>query len=210
MSMPGKLKPNNNLKSILIRLLLSKFGMPIYNADRVILGQSQVRLIQIKDEKMMKSKLAMVTAMSALLAVAGCGANESNQKQTGGAVIGAVGGALLGSLFGKGTGQLVAVGVGTLAGAMIGSEVGKTLDAADRAQLDRAEKRATTAPIGQQITWNNPQSGNSGTITPVRDGTDDGGRYCREFQQNIVIGGKVEKGYGQACRKPDGSWEIMS
>lgn len=159
---------------------------------------------------MMKSKFTLVVAMTALLAVTGCGANQDNEKQTAGAVIGAVGGGLLGSLFGKGTGQLVAVGVGTLAGAMIGSDVGKTLDAADRAQLDRAEKRATTAPIGQAITWNNPQSGNSGTITPVRDGNDSGGRYCREFQQDIVIGGKVEKGYGQACRKPDGSWEIMS
>jgi surface antigen len=159
---------------------------------------------------MIKSKFTLIVAMTALLAVTGCSANQDNEKQTAGTVIGAVGGGLLGSLFGNGTGQLVAVGVGTLAGAMIGSNVGKTLDAADRAQLDRAEKRATSAPIGQEITWNNPQSGNSGSITPVRDGKDSGGRYCREFQQNIVIGGKVEKGYGHACRKPDGSWEIMS
>lgn len=159
---------------------------------------------------MIKTKFTLVLAMTAIVVVTGCSANQDNEKQTAGTVIGAVGGGLVGSLFGSGTGRLVAVGVGTLAGAMIGSEVGKTLDAADRAQLDRAEKQATSAPIGQEITWNNPQSGNSGSITPVRDGKDSDGRYCREFQQNIVIGGKTEKGYGHACRKPDGSWEIVS
>ncbi|MZR31932.1 RT0821/Lpp0805 family surface protein [Sneathiella litorea] len=157
---------------------------------------------------MQKSKLLLVTAMTAVLTLAGC-ASQNAPKTTGGAVIGGIGGALLGSMFGKGTGQLVAVGVGTLAGAMIGSEVGKTLDAADRAQIDRAEKQATTAPMGQTIAWNNPQSGNSGTITPVRDGNHMDGRYCREFQQTIEVGGKLEKGYGTACRQPDGSWQIM-
>lgn len=159
---------------------------------------------------MIKSKFVMVTAAAAaLLLVAGCDA-ENNPKATGGTVLGGIGGAILGSLIGGGSGKLVAVGVGTLAGAMIGQEVGKSLDRADRAQIDRAEKRATTAPIGQTISWNNPQSGNSGTITPVRDGNHTDGRYCREFQQTIEIGGKLEKGYGTACRQPDGSWQIMS
>ena len=30
-----------------------------------------------------------------------------------------------------------------------------------------AEKRAYTAPVGQQITWRNPENGNTGTITPT-------------------------------------------
>lgn len=159
---------------------------------------------------MQKSRMMMVVTMAGALALAGCADAQNNPKTTGGAIIGGIGGALLGSMFGKGTGQLVAVGVGTLAGAMIGSEVGKTLDAADRAQIDRAERQATTAPIGQTIAWNNPQSGNSGTITPVRDGNHTDGRYCREFQQTIEIGGKLEKGYGTACRQADGSWQIMN
>ncbi len=158
---------------------------------------------------MIKSKFVVVTAVAALLLVTGCDA-ENNPKATGGAVLGGIGGAILGSLVGGGSGKLVAVGVGTLAGAMIGQEVGKSLDKADRAQIDRAEKRATTAPIGETITWNNPQSGNSGSVTPVREGNHNDGRYCREFQQTIEIGGKLEKGYGTACRQPDGSWQIMS
>ncbi|MAZ03760.1 MAG: hypothetical protein CMN56_11545 [Sneathiella sp.] len=159
---------------------------------------------------MKKSNLWVVSALAAALALSGCAGAQNNPKTTGGAIIGGIGGALLGSAFGKGTGRLVAVGVGTLAGAMIGSEVGKTLDEADRAAIDRAEKQATTAPMGQTITWNNPDSGNSGSITPVRDGNHVDGRYCREFQQTVEIGGKLEKGYGTACRQPDGSWQIMS
>lgn len=33
--------------------------------------------------------------------------------------------------------------------------------------------------------------------------------YCREFTRNIVVGGVVQQGYGNACRQPDGSWQII-
>jgi len=152
----------------------------------------------------------IVGSMAILLAVSGCASQNNNPKATGGAIAGGVGGALLGSLFGGGNGRIAAVAVGTLVGAMIGQEIGKSLDAADRAAIDRAENRATTAPIGQTITWKNPDSGNKGTVTPVREGNDKKGRYCREFRQTIEIGGRLEDGYGTACRQADGSWQIMS
>lgn len=155
-------------------------------------------------------KTLFASSMAVMLVLGGCASQEGSAKQTGGTIIGGVGGALLGSVFGKGSGRLVAVGVGTLVGAMIGNEVGKSLDKADRAEIDRAEKRATTAPIGQAIAWDNPKSGNHGTITPVREGKDTGNRYCREFRQTVEIGGRLEEGYGTACRQEDGSWQIMS
>ncbi|MBO6827157.1 MAG: glycine zipper 2TM domain-containing protein [Sneathiella sp.] len=156
------------------------------------------------------SKKLIAGSVVVMLAVSGCASQRDNPKQTGGAVLGGVGGALLGSMIGSGSGRLVAVAAGTLVGAMIGSEIGKSLDAADRAAIDRAENRATTAPIGETITWSNPDSGNSGTVTPVREGRDTGGRYCREFRQTIEVGGRLEEGYGTACRQEDGSWQIMS
>lgn len=156
-------------------------------------------------------KKALITGlMISTLAVAGCETARDNPKQTGGAVLGGVGGALLGSMFGSGTGRLAAIAVGTLAGAFIGNEVGKSLDKADRAAIDRAENKATTAPIGQTIKWNNPDSGNRGTVTPIRDGKDKKGRYCREFKQTIEVSGKLEEGYGTACKQADGSWQIMT
>ena len=35
------------------------------------------------------------------------------------------------------------------------------------------------------------------------------GAYCREYQQEIVVGGRVQQGYGRACRQPDGSWKVV-
>ena len=35
------------------------------------------------------------------------------------------------------------------------------------------------------------------------------GQYCREFQKDINIGGRIERGYGTACRQGDGSWRIV-
>jgi triosephosphate isomerase len=36
------------------------------------------------------------------------------------------------------------------------------------------------------------------------------GRYCREFQQTVTIGGRTEQAYGTACMQPDGAWEVIS
>jgi hypothetical protein len=73
---------------------------------------------------------------------------------------------------------------------------------------EAAQIRATTAPIGETIIWN--EGGASGSVTPTRDGTSTSGRYCREFQHEVTIGGKKEQAYGVACQQPDGSWEIVS
>ncbi|MGB9154808.1 MAG: RT0821/Lpp0805 family surface protein [Alphaproteobacteria bacterium] len=77
----------------------------------------------------------------------------------------------------------------------------------DRLKDEQARKRATTASIGQQITWNNPDSGNSGTITPIRDFYSDSGVYCREFQQTHTTGGQQQKTRITACQQPDGGWK---
>lgn len=34
------------------------------------------------------------------------------------------------------------------------------------------------------------------------------GGPCREYTKTISIGGRLEVGYGRACRQPDGAWEI--
>lgn len=34
--------------------------------------------------------------------------------------------------------------------------------------------------------------------------------YCREYTKTIRVGGNLESGYGRACLRPDGSWEIVS
>lgn len=73
---------------------------------------------------------------------------------------------------------------------------------------EAAQIAATTAPIGEQIIWREGQA--SGVVTATREGTSTSGRYCREFQQRVTIGGKTEEAYGTACRAPDGAWEVIS
>lgn len=142
-------------------------------------------------------------------ALVGACTNDMGQKQTAGGLLGGVGGAVAGAQFGKGSGQLAATALGALLGAYAGSEVGKSLDSADRMAAGRAEQQAHSAPMGQTINWNNPDSGNYGTYTPVRDGQDTAGNYCREYQSTVNVGGKTEQAYGTACRQPDGSWKIV-
>jgi surface antigen len=143
------------------------------------------------------------------VALVGCQSTGQGEKELGGTLVGAGLGGLAGSQIGSGTGQLAAVGAGVLLGGLLGNQVGKSLDRADRAEIARAQQTAYSAPVGQQINWNNPQSGNYGTITPTRDGRDATGNYCREFQQTINVGGQPQQGYGTACRQPDGTWKIV-
>lgn len=162
----------------------------------------------------MHKKLLAVAVVSMVLA--GC-ANTGNgpgefgaNKTTAGGLLGAVGGAVAGAQFGKGTGQLAATAAGTLLGALIGSEVGKSLDKADQQYAQRAQQQAQAAPIGQTIVWSNPDSGHTGSITPVREGHIPAtGEYCREYQQTVQVGGQSQKAYGTACRQPDGSWKVV-
>ncbi len=150
------------------------------------------------------SALFLIAAFS----LGGC-AQNAGQKESGGAVLGAVLGGLLGSQFGKGDGKLATTALGTLAGAAVGSSIGRSMDDVDRMKMRQAERIAYTAPLNETIVWNNPDSGNRGSFTPIRDGHTNSGAYCREFQSEIIVGGKMETGYGTACRQPDGSWKIV-
>lgn len=153
---------------------------------------------------------ALIMMTTAAMALAGCTTMDGrgNKELIGGGT-GAILGGVLGSQVGGGSGRLWATGAGVLLGALAGSEVGRSLDKADMAYANQANTSAHKAPIGQQISWNNPETGNYGTVTPTRDGYSSSGRYCREYQQTVVVGGKQESAYGTACQQPDGSWEIV-
>lgn len=157
---------------------------------------------------MNKLLLGMVSILS--LALAGCQQTTMN-KQNVGAVGGAVVGGVLGSQVGSGSGRLWTTGAGVLLGALLGSEVGASLDRADKMYMHQANQRAHTAPVGETISWNNPESGHRGSITPVRDGHDQvSNSYCREYEQTIYIDGRAETGVGTACQLPDGRWEFRN
>lgn len=137
------------------------------------------------------------------------GCQGDMNKQSSGRLIGGVTGGLLSSQFGKGSGQLIAIGAGVLAGTMIGDGVGKSLDEYDRQVMYKTSQRALeVAPTGNRVKWENPDSGNYGYITPTKT-IETNNMVCREYQQEIIVGGKKQQGYGRACRQVDGSWKIV-
>lgn len=141
-----------------------------------------------------------------VLFLTGC---ESTYEDRG-AAVGVLVGGVLGNQVGGGRGQILATGAGMVAGAMIGASVGAKMDEVDRQKMAQAHGHAFEyGGVGEATEWKNPDSGNSGSVTPTRTYQRSDGQYCREYQQEIIIDGKVERGYGTACRQPDGSWQIM-
>ena len=150
--------------------------------------------------------LTLITAVS----ITGCTTdNLMTGKNIGGLLGGALGG-VAGSQFGGGSGKTAATIGGAMLGMLAGSALGEHLTESDRSILQDTQEQAYNAPIGEPIEWNNPETGNSGTITTERQGRTASGAYCREFQQTISIDGKTERAYGTACQQPDGTWQITS
>ncbi|PYM47238.1 MAG: hypothetical protein DME14_15865 [Candidatus Rokuibacteriota bacterium] len=56
----------------------------------------------------------------------------------------------------------------------------------------------------------NPDNGHTGTVTPVRTYQASSGGDCREYETTVTVGGKLERGYGTACRQSDGSWHVAN
>jgi surface antigen len=149
-------------------------------------------------------------AALALVALLAAGCADRGPKETAGGLLGGAGGAVAGAQFGSGTGRLAAVAAGTILGALIGSEVGKSLDRADRAYLHETTVHALEySPSGYTNTWRNPDSGHYGYVAAQPAYRTGAGAYCREYQQSVVVGGRVEEAYGTACRQPDGSWAVV-
>lgn len=71
---------------------------------------------------------------------------------------------------------------------------------------ESAQIRATTARPGDVVVWNDDNA--RGSVKVIRDGTNRTGRPCREFRQDVTIGGRTEQAYGTACLQTDGSWRM--
>lgn len=149
----------------------------------------------------------LVLALALATAGTGCQTIQDAPKTTIGGLGGAVAGGILGEKLGGHGGGIVA---GALIGGLVGGAVGNLLDQRDRRlAMETAHTSLETAPTGSTSTWVNPDTGHEGSFTPTRTWQEPSGRYCREYQQTIVVGGDTEQSYGTACRQPDGSWEIV-
>jgi surface antigen len=157
----------------------------------------------------MNPSLRRAIAALALLALAAC-TGQYGTKHTVGTLAGAGLGGLAGATIVRGKGRLAATAAGTLLGAFLGNAAGTSLDRADEVYASRAETQALeTSPTGSAIPWRNPDTGSTGTITPLAT-YESSGSYCREFQHNAKIGGQSQQVYGTACRSTDGQWQVVN
>ncbi|MCW2236571.1 RT0821/Lpp0805 family surface protein [Azospirillum canadense] len=145
----------------------------------------------------------LVPAALAVALLAGCAETPKQAAKEEG-----IYGGVISSQYGSSSSKVASSGVGTLVGAFIGK--GVTITEGDAAAAETAAKRAYSAPIGEKIGWTNPQTGHSGTLTTTRDGYNNAGQYCREYQQTVTTGSKTELGYGTACKQSDGAWKIIA
>jgi surface antigen len=158
------------------------------------------------------NRLSIILLLAVSVTTSSCTQLSQGVQDNPKAVLGALGGAALGggiaALAGGGTGAIVGA---TLGGALLGGYVGNRLDARDKQMAAQAAQNAfESSHAGQTTVWNNPDSGNSGSITPTRTYELANGTYCRQYQQTIQIGGEPQQSYGTACRQPDGTWKIQS
>ena len=81
------------------------------------------------------------------------------------------------------------------------------IDEASQRAHEAAQVKATTAEVGEKIDWQTDSA--SGTVVTTKQGMNNQGQTCREFQQTVTIGGETEQAYGTACLQQDGSWKMV-
>jgi len=152
------------------------------------------------------NRLLTILLLGLTLVVGGCAENPNNEQS--GAVIGAILGGIAGSNVGEGKGKTAATIAGTIAGALIGGRIGRYMDETDRLKAQQALERNRTH---EPAHWRNPDTGYEYTVTPEKTyKRADNGEYCREYQTEVKINGRIQKAYGTACRQPDGSWKVAN
>ena len=153
-----------------------------------------------------------VYAIAAALALAS-GCAQMPENETAGTIIGGVAGAVAGSHFGKGSGKNAMTAVGAVIGASAGSQIGRAMDATSKElQNTTMENALERGEVGSTIQWDNPENeGGSahGSTRVTRTGSNADGRPCREFHQEVWIGGEKEQMYGTACKDRAGAWKII-
>ena len=133
------------------------------------------------------------------------------EKEQIGSVAGGIIGGLAGSQIGKGKGQLMATAAGSVLGFILGKEIGASLDKVDQLYAKKTASEALeTNPTGETSSWTNPDSGNSGTITPTQTSYLASGEPCREYQQSVTVDAETHQTTGKACRNEDGIWYIVN
>ena len=137
------------------------------------------------------------TLVAAVFLLTAC--SQDPTKETIGTGAGAVLGGVIGSEVGDGTTGTV---VGGVLGAVLGREVGRRLDEGDEENAVRALEN------NEPVTWADEDTGEQYTVNPT-DTFERDGRVCRQYTTTVRIEGEPQRASGTACKRDDGSWEVI-
>lgn len=145
---------------------------------------------------------AIVFTIVFTIVVAGLAAGCATKRETG-----ALTGAATGTAAGAAIGDTEAAVIGGLLGTIVGHEIGYRMQREDRQRTrDVLEHNQT----GQSSDWVNPDTGRRYAVTPRVTYRGARQRPCREFVIEWGTGPSARKSVESACRRPDGTWQIMN
>ncbi|GAB2186504.1 RT0821/Lpp0805 family surface protein [Roseibium sp. LAB1] len=92
------------------------------------------------------------------------------------------------------------------------AETGKRaskLRASDKSRAENTLQAALEKTVsGKDRSWQNPASGASGTVTPLKTWKNRSGDFCRSYRERIKLAdGQTISRRGVACRSPDAVWK---
>ncbi len=129
------------------------------------------------------------------------GCQEQPTKETIGTGAGAVVGTVIGERVGDSTTGAV---IGGIVGAVVGGEIGRRMDRQDR------QNAYAALEANQPVSWENPDTDTDYTVTPTQTFRSEDDRLCRRYTTTIQVEGGAETAQGTACKRADGTWEIIS
>ena len=154
-------------------------------------------------------KFLLTAATAAVLAGTFAHPAAARENDLFGTGIGAALGGLLGSQIAHGDARLVTTAAGVFFGGMIGNNLSQS--DYERPHPRQAYYAPPVEPYSYRTTYvptyvappDYPPA-----PTPVTYVDEDNGGYCREYSQQVRVGGRIQESYGTACLQPDGSWKI--
>jgi len=156
------------------------------------------------------SKILRFTVIFAVVAsISACSWNDNRTAKLGGVAGGVVGG-ILGSKMGQGVGRDAAMILGATLGSMWGQDIAKSMTDMDKIFARRStEDTLEYGKPGDQTTWSNPDSGNSGRVEAGDTFKNDAGKDCRQFETTANVDNEQQSATGTACRMSNGTWQVV-
>ncbi|MFQ5924362.1 MAG: hypothetical protein ACE5M4_16125, partial [Anaerolineales bacterium] len=152
-----------------------------------------------------KATAVVGIALIATIPLVGCATIERETGIGKKAQVGAAGGGATGGVIAALAGASPAwIAASVILGGIAGGLIGNELDKKDKEKYAASGYQAlSNMGEGGRTSWNNPQTGNSGTTTIDEVFTKADGTKCKRFTQTITTGGKTNKTNGIACLQRD-------